>query len=234
MVSNNAAVMIPTYNEAENIELLLKQLQELNLEVLVIDDNSPDGTANLVNSLKLPKVTVLYRQKKDGLGNAYKAGIAHLLENSKFTHLISMDADGSHRVEDLKKLIQSINDADLIIGSRWIEGGKIVDWPWQRKWLSRFGTWYASKLLGLPIQDITGGFRIYNRKALEKIDFKSIKANGYCYQIEMAYAFKDKKIKEVPITFVERTKGQSKMNINVVVEAMATVTMLGLRRVIRR
>ena len=234
------AIMLPTYNERQSVETLIPQLADLKIEsaeisILVIDDNSPDGTAEFIESLRLSNVDILRRPKKDGLGNAYKAGIDKILQDSRVTHLVSMDADSSHCVIDLLKLIESVKKnpyADLIIGSRWITGGGIENWPANRKFLSKLGTRYAQWALKLDIKDLTGGFRIYPRRTLERLDLRQITSNGYCYQIEMAYAIAhlNGKIIEIPITFVERHNGVSKMSNRIVLEAMVQVTRWGLVR----
>ena len=232
------AIMIPTYNEREAIALLLPQIAkiqipEVEIQVLVIDDNSPDRTSEYVASLELPFVKILNRTKKEGLGRAYMAGIKFLLQDQKITHLISMDADGSHRVVDLVKLIESAKShpkASLIIGSRWVKGGGIVNWPFARKLLSKAGTAYAKFALKMKITDLTGGFKVYPRWAVDKIDLEKITSNGYCYQIEMTHAFSqlNAPIVEEPITFIEREVGVSKMNQRIVIEAMWQVTRWGL------
>ena len=224
-------VLMPTYNERESIKEILAQLQ--HLDVLIIDDNSPDGTADYVNSLNYSKVDILHRNQKDGLGNAYKAAIKNVLNENNYSHLISMDADGSHRVEDLEKMLQVATDNpnSVILGSRWISGGEIENWPKYRKWISKAGTWYAKFALKMDLNDLTGGFRIYPKTVLEKIDLDQITSNGYCYQIEMAFAVShlpDTKTIEVPIKFVERRAGVSKMSQRIVLEAMLKVTRLGL------
>ena len=239
----NIVVMLPTYNERQSIGSLLSALSELEIDgvtlsILVIDDNSPDGTANYVESLKVSNVDILRRPIKDGLGNAYKSGIEKILQDSKVTHLTSMDADSSHRIVDLINLIktaQSNANADLIIGSRWVPGGGIENWPAPRKFLSKFGTRYAQLALNLDIKDLTGGFRIYPRRTLERLNLNQITSNGYCFQIEMAFAIAHLKgaIIEVPITFVERRNGQSKMSNRIVLEAMFQVTRWGLARIFR-
>ena len=235
----NAAIMIPTYNERESIEKILVGISELHIpgvtiEVLVIDDNSPDLTADFVDSLKLKFVNVLRRERKDGLGRAYLEAIQHLLAHSNSSHLVSMDADGSHRVADLEKLLIAARDnekAALVLGSRWIKGGSIINWPKYRMLLSRAGTSYAKFALKLKISDLTGGFKVYPRWALNRIALEKITSNGYCFQIEMAHAFSQLKapILEIPITFVERELGASKMSQRIVLEAMTQVTRWGLR-----
>ena len=236
------AIMIPTYNELESIKKILDGIRQINLpeielRVLVIDDNSPDKTAELVDSFNYENVDILRRPMKEGLGNAYKAGIKHLLMDHSVTHLVSMDADGSHQVEDLEKMLEvaaSNPDASLILGSRWVPGGKVVNWPFHRKWLSQAGTKFAKWALKMNINDLTGGFRIYPRWMLEQLDLRQITSNGYCYQIEMAFAIAHLQARvkepviEVPITFVEREFGNSKMSQRIVLEAMLQVTRWGL------
>ena len=233
-------VMLPTFNERQSVGSVIKSLLELEIQsvqisVIVIDDNSPDGTAQFVRSLNLRNVEVLQRPNKDGLGTAYKAGIEKALLESDVTHLVSMDADSSHRVADLSRLIESAKSnpaANLVIGSRWVPGGAIENWPCARKFLSKLGTKYAQWALNLEIKDLTGGFRVYPRRTLERLDLSQITSNGYCYQIEMAYAIShlQGKIIEVPITFVERREGVSKMSNRIVLEAMVQVTRWGLAR----
>ena len=224
-------VLMPTYNEKAAIKSILDQIDDI--DVLIIDDNSPDGTADYVNSLNYKNVDILRRNSKDGLGNAYKAAITKVLSENIYTHLISMDADGSHRPEDLATMLEISKDNTeaVILGSRWIPGGSIVNWPIHRKWISKAGTWYAKFALRMDLNDLTGGFRIYPRTVLEKLDLDQVTSNGYCYQIEMAFAIKHlqkTKIIEVPITFIEREKGVSKMSQRIVLEAMLKVTKLGL------
>ena len=237
---NKFLVLVPTYNERESIGVLLSNLSESGFNVLVIDDNSPDGTADYVKSLDLVNVKILNREKKDGLGNAYKAGIKYALSNEsswKFDYLISMDGDGSHQVADLITMVAALEktqNASLVLGSRWIPGGGIRNWNKYRIWLSKAGTRYARWALKLPINDLTGGFRIYSKKALGRIDLDQIESNGYSYQIEMAFALNHLKqfnlgeVLEVPITFIERESGVSKMSSKVVFEAIWKVTKLGL------
>ena len=233
-------VMLPTFNERQSVGPVIKSLLELEIQsvqisIMVIDDSSPDGTADYVRSLNLDNVEVLQRPSKDGLGTAYKAGIEKALKESDVTHLVSMDADSSHRVADLSRLIESARSnptANLVIGSRWVPGGAIENWPFARKFLSKLGTKYAQWALNLEIKDLTGGFRVYPRRTLERLDLSQITSNGYCYQIEMAYAIShlQGEIIEVPITFVERREGVSKMSNRIVLEAMVQVTRWGLAR----
>ena len=233
-------VMLPTFNERQSVGSVIKSLLELEIQsvqisIMVIDDSSPDGTADYVRSLNLDNVEVLQRPSKDGLGTAYKAGIEKALKESDVTHLVSMDADSSHRVADLSRLIESARSnptANLVIGSRWVPGGAIENWPFARKFLSKLGTKYAQWALNLEIKDLTGGFRVYPRRTLERLDLSQVTSNGYCYQIEMAYAIShlQGEIIEVPITFVERREGVSKMSNRIVLEAMVQVTRWGLAR----
>lgn len=229
-------VLVPTYNEIGTIGKILDQLASRNFRVLVIDDNSPDGTAQYVINLENPLIRVLIRPEKNGLGNAYKDGIRYALnELSKiwdFDYVISMDADGSHQVSDLDQMtkLSENNPEALILGSRWITGGGIRNWNKYRIKLSKAGTWYAKRALKMDVNDLTGGFKIYPRKFIEQLNLNKIQSNGYSYQIEMAFAFKQLgcKIVECPITFVERESGVSKMSYKIVLEAIWKVTKLGL------
>lgn len=233
---NNFLVVIPTYNERESIEKVVTALSKLReshlLSILIVDDGSPDGTANFVDSLGLDFVTVLRRSEKSGLGASYRAGFSWGLAQSQFTHFVSMDGDGSHRAIDLQAMISEVPGSDLVLGSRWITGGAIINWPKYRQLISRVGTAYATRALKLTISDITGGFKIYSRKILEKIHIDSISSEGYCFQIEMVMAAADHGaiITEVPITFVEREAGRSKMSQAIVIEALWKTTLWGLRR----
>ena len=234
-----ACIMIPTYNEKENIGILIDHINAINLsnvllDILVIDDNSPDGTGVYVKNLPYSNVFLLERTNKEGLGKAYLAGIRFLIKKDIYTHLISMDADGSHQVSDLKSMINEIQmnqDVSLVIGSRWVSGGSVVNWPWHRKILSILGSAYARKALKMNIRDVTGGFKIYQTTALKRINLEKIVSNGYCFQIEITRAVSqlDEVIKEMPITFVERKIGQSKMNLRIVIEAMWQVTKWALQ-----
>jgi len=238
----NIAILIPTYNEAISIVELLEQLGTFrvntnqNFDVIVIDDNSPDGTAEIVDNLQYEWVSILRRPGKGGLGAAYRAGFATVLANSKYTHVITMDADGSHRVADLAKMIQAIVPGKLIVlGTRWMPGGSVVNWPKRRQLLSKAGTAYAKLALRIPLNDLTGGFRVYSVELLRALNLKEMQATGYCYQIEMALAahLAGAKAKEVPITFVERVNGVSKMSQAIVIEALLQTTRWGLSRTFR-
>ena len=230
-------ILIPTYNEAENIVSLLNQISKIEIpnieiKVLVIDDGSPDKTADLVQDQNYPNVRILRRKSKSGLGPSYLAGIQETLRDSSFTHIVSMDADGSHRIVDLLNLIDNaiLNPNKLIIGTRWISGGAVTNWPKYREWISRAGTWYARRALRLDIKDITGGFKIYPVEILKRLDLTKLKSNGYCYQIEISYACIEvgASYLEIPINFVERSAGKSKMSGRIVLEAMAQISLWGL------
>ena len=237
-----AMILIPTYNEGTSIvELLhslksLRDLKEFDFDVTVIDDNSPDKTAEIVASLNLDWVSILKREKKDGLGNAYRAGFAQVLSDSSYDQIVTMDADGSHRVADLPAMFAAISPGkSIVLGTRWIPGGSVVNWPKSRQLLSRSGTRYASLALGIKLADLTGGFRIYSRQLLESLNLKKMDATGYCFQIEMALAahLAGATAKQVPITFVERINGVSKMSRAIVIEALLQTTRWGVKRRLR-
>ena len=237
-----AMILIPTYNEATSVVELLHSLKNLrdsnqfNFDVTVIDDNSPDKTAEIVASLNLDWVSILKREKKDGLGNAYRAGFAQVLSDSSYDQIVTMDADGSHRVADLPAMFAAISPGkSLVLGTRWIPGGSVVNWPKSRQLLSRSGTRYASLALGIKLADLTGGFRIYSRQLLESLNLKKMDATGYCFQIEMALAahLAGATAKQVPITFVERINGVSKMSRAIVIEALLQTTRWGVKRRLR-
>lgn len=233
-------VILPTYNEAENIVRLIPRIFKYieDCSVLVIDDGSPDKTASITKELikKYPKLEVINQGKKGGLGSAYRFGFLWGLSRG-YEELIQMDADLSHRVRDLSNLLEmkSRLEADLVIGSRWISGGEIENWSKGRELLSRFANQYVRKALNLHINDSTSGFRVYSSELIRKIDVTLIQSEGYCFQIEMTRAARKAggKIVEVPITFRERESGVSKMSKAIVIEAMALVTLWGLKRVIR-
>jgi dolichol-phosphate mannosyltransferase len=231
-------ILIPTYNESRTIIDLLDDLsvfhQKRDFDVLIIDDNSPDGTADLVDSYDYPWVEILHRPSKLGLGAAYRAGFKEVLASDNYSHVITMDGDGSHQVKDLAVILdaQHHSDVSLTIGTRWIAGGSVVNWPLHRKVLSRSGTAYARFALGIPLADLTGGFRSYSIQLLRKLNLESMKATGYCFQIEMAMAshVAGASIIELPITFTERVNGVSKMSRAIVIEALWQTTLWGIRR----
>ena len=229
-------VVLPTYNEAENIDHVLRRIRASlpAATVLVVDDGSPDGTADRAEVLgkELGGIEVMRRAGKSGLGSAYRAGFAWGLERG-FDACIEMDADLSHEPEALPSLVAPLSEGhELVIGSRYIPGGVIPNWAWHRRLLSRGGNLYASTVLGLGVADATAGFRAYAAPLLARLDLDSIRAEGYGFQIEMTYAAKHAgaKVVEVPIRFVDRVEGESKMSTFIVVEALALVTLWGLQR----
>lgn len=225
-------VIIPTYNEAENLAGIVERVLAQGVDLLVVDDNSPDGTGALAESLAFrdQRVHVLHRAGKEGLGVAYREGFAWGLAQG-FDVLVELDGDGSHRPEELGRLLEATASADIAIGSRWVAGGAVVNWPLRRALLSRAGSLYARVALGLPFRDVTGGYRAYSAQALERIDLHSIASQGYCFQIDMLWhAYRaGLRIDEVPITFVEREHGVSKMSSRIVREAIVSVTLWGAR-----
>ena len=228
---NKSVVLIPTFNEAASIAALLIELTDIAVDVIVIDDDSPDLTAIIVKNLKMPHVRVIDHGKKGGIGPAYVLAMQESVE-SKYEKIATMDADGSHLVSDLSAMLDSSQDADVVMGTRWIPGASVSNWSFGRKRLSKFGTWYARKCLALPYKDLTGGLRVYDRRMLEMIDLDTIKSNGYCFQIEMINRLHlgGAKIKEVPIHFIERHGGVSKMSRSIVIEAFIRVSIWGFER----
>jgi dolichol-phosphate mannosyltransferase len=232
-MSRDYLVIVPTYNEIRSIAILLPQLVELNLDILIVDDGSPDGTADACRQIGLEsgQIVVVERKKKLGLGSAYKAGFKYG-EDRGYKYLIEMDADGSHQISDLLSLMASMetNQPDLVIGSRWIAGGAVENWARRREWLSRAANAYARLLLGGKVKDLTAGFRIYRTSKLIQIDLASVKSEGYCFQIEMTKRMSQINgvILEVPITFIERKYGVSKMSKKIVFEAIYRVTAWGI------
>ncbi len=227
-------VVIPTYNELENLPLIVQRLQAAVPEahLLVVDDNSPDGTGKLADELAetRERIDVLHRTAKNGLGAAYMAGFAWALERG-YGVIVEMDADGSHAPEDLPRMLDALRTADLVLGSRYVPGGRVVNWPWHRAFLSRGGNLYSRLALGVRIHDITGGYRAYRRRVLEKLALDDVASQGYCFQVDLAWrtAQAGFRVVEVPITFTERAIGTSKMNGNIVREALLRVTQWGIR-----
>lgn len=227
-------VVIPTYNEALTIRETVVEVLNLlpTVAVLVVDDNSPDGTSKIVSVLaeNEPRLDLLSRPDKKGLGLAYLAGFEWGFERS-FDFIVEMDADGSHRAIDLQSLLDAAPDADLVIGSRWIAGGEVQNWPAHRKFVSKFGNSYAKFMLGTKIQDMTSGFRVYRANFLQTLLERQVSSHGYSFQVELAYlASKLGVVIERPITFVERVNGNSKMTLAIVLEALTKVTFWGLKR----
>jgi dolichol-phosphate mannosyltransferase len=232
-----AWLILPTYNEAENIEPMVRaaraQLGEGD-RILVVDDNSPDGTGQIADRLaeEIEGVEVLHRPGKAGLGRAYLAGFRRALDGGAEL-LLEMDSDFSHDPADVPRLIAAAQDADLVLGSRYVPGGKVVDWGLVRKLVSRGGSWYARTVLGVGVRDLTGGFKCFRRSVLESLDLESVHADGYGFQIELTYrAIKAGfSVLEVPIVFRDRRVGQSKMNARIALEAVWKVP--ALRRPLR-
>ncbi|MFM2154904.1 MAG: hypothetical protein RL382_805 [Actinomycetota bacterium] len=228
----SSLVVIPTYNEAESIGELISSLKPLDCDLLVIDDGSPDGTAKIVRGLG---VEVIERKGKQGLGSAYRTGFSLALDR-EYTYVIQMDADGSHQVGDLKKMMEWIDTADLIIGSRYVKDGGVANWSKFREYLSKSANTYANLLLSLGVKDTTSGFRIYTSALLKKMEISTIRSEGYCFQIEMTRRALSRggSVAEVPITFIERTKGVSKMSAAIALEAVVRITAWGALRLIGR
>ena len=232
-------VMMPTYNEIEVLEHtvtgLLDRLPGAN--VLIIDDNSPDGTSELAGRLAAAdkRIFVLHRPAKAGLGAAYGAGVAWGLERG-YEYLIQMDADGSHRAEDLTRMLDAASPNVLVIGSRWVRGGEVANWSKLRELISRFGNFYTRLLLGGAVRDMTAGFRIYPAELARRLPFGKSVARGYGFQVEMTMRALDAghKVVEVPITFVEREGGHSKMTMGIIIEAFLLTTRWGLARLFKR
>lgn len=226
-------VIIPTYNERENLEPITTRVRTAvpAVDVLVVDDASPDGTGEIADRLATDdeQVHVLHRTGKDGLGAAYLAGFGWALERG-YDVLVEMDADGSHQPEELPALLTALVDADVVIGARYVPGGRVVNWPLRREVLSRGANTYARLLLGVPLHDSTGGYRAYRATALHKIGLEGVDSRGYCFQIDLAYRAVQAglRVVEVPITFIERERGNSKMSRDVMAEAMWRVTQWGV------
>lgn len=227
-------VIIPTYNERDNVAVIVSAVRQAapTVDVLIADDNSPDGTGVLADQLAEAdtQVHVLHRAQKEGLGAAYLAGFEWGLQR-EYDALVEMDADGSHRPQDLPLLLAALSDADLVLGSRWIPGGQVQNWPKSREILSRGGNTYARRALQIPLRDATGGFRAFRASALRSIDLDSVRSSGYVFQVDMANRalLGGLRVVEVPITFVERERGDSKMSRRIVAEAMWKVTRWGAR-----
>ncbi len=225
-------VIIPTYNERENVELIVGRVRSAlpEVDVLIADDNSPDGTGALAErmSKRDANVHVMHRLGKDGLGAAYLAGFQWALENS-YDVIVEMDADGSHKPEELHRLLDALRTADLVLGSRWVEGGAVVNWPKSREFLSRGGSLYTRLALGVPIRDVTGGYRAFRASTLRRLQLHSVGSAGYVFQVDLANrAVKSGlTVVEVPITFEERELGTSKMDNRIVREALWRVTVWG-------
>jgi dolichol-phosphate mannosyltransferase len=221
----NVIVVVPTYNEAENLELLVTAVlaQDPRIRLLVVDDNSPDGTGKLADELRERdgRVEVLHRETKQGLGAAYRAGLRRALDLGADA-VVQMDCDFSHPPDMLPRFLERIEECDVVTGSRYVNGITVVNWPIERILLSYFGNWYAKRITGLRMMDITGGFRCVRRELLEKMGFERIRSNGYGFQIEMNYRFEwqEARIEEMEFFFVDRKLGDSKMSLRIAFEAM--------------
>ncbi|MFL6054664.1 MAG: polyprenol monophosphomannose synthase [Actinoallomurus sp.] len=225
-------VIIPTYNERENIESIVARARAAapEADVLVADDNSPDGTGKIADGLAAEdeRVHVLHRAGKEGLGAAYIAGFGWGMEHG-FDVLVEMDADGSHQPEELPRLLSALRDADLVIGSRWVRGGAVENWPLNREILSRGANIYARIMLGVPVRDSTGGYRAYRATTLQKIEIAGVASQGYCFQVDLTLRTvrAGLRVAEVPIRFVERTHGASKMSRAIMIEAFQRIARWG-------
>ncbi len=228
-------IIIPTYNELENIKKMIREILGLypdNMDILIVDDGSPDGTGNFVDELSKNevKVKIIHRAKKSGLGTAYIEGFKFALKNN-YDLIFEMDADFSHDPKEIKNFLNAIKFNDLVLGSRYISGISVVNWPMRRLILSYLANLYTRIITGLPIKDATGGFKCYRRKVLESINLSKVKSNGYAFQIEMTFkAWKNKfTVSEIPIIFIDRTTGTSKMSKKIVREAIFMVWKLRIR-----
>lgn len=228
-----AVIVMPTYNEVDNLSWIVARLRAAvpSCDVLIVDDNSPDGTGDAADVLAAtdPAVHVLHRTEKAGLGAAYLAGFRHALD-AGYDVIGEMDADGSHQPEQLPRLFRALESADLVIGSRWVPGGSVVNWPVARRLLSRGGNLYVRGLLGIAVRDATAGFRLFRRTTLEKIDLESVVSTGYVFQADLAWrtAQAGLRVVEVPIEFIERERGVSKMSPAIAAESLRRITVWGV------
>lgn len=226
-------VVIPTYDEAESLPPIVARVRASVPEahVLVADDNSPDGTGAIADGLAEAddQVHVMHRRGKDGLGAAYLAGFAWALDEG-YEVVVEMDADGSHQPEQLPELLDALRDADLVLGSRWVDGGGVLNWPRRREVLSRGGNRYTRLMLGIPLKDATGGYRAFRASTLRQLDLAEVASQGYCFQVDLAWRAVQRglRVVEVPILFVERSAGSSKMSQRIVAEALWRVTVWGV------
>ncbi|MEV5572167.1 polyprenol monophosphomannose synthase [Spirillospora sp. NPDC052269] len=226
-------VIIPTYNERDNIERIVGRVRAAapGVDILVADDNSPDGTGRIADDLAAgdDHVKVMHRKGKEGLGAAYIAGFGWAAEHG-YDVMVEMDADGSHQPEELPRLLTALQDADLVLGARYIPGGRTENWPLSRQLISRGGNVFVRMMLGLPLRDATGGYRAFRAATLQKIALDGVDSRGYCFQIDLARRSLKQglRVVEVPITFVERVHGTSKMSRDIMIEAMVRVTQWGV------
>ncbi len=239
---HRTVMVIPTYNEAENLEWIVDRLRtaQPGVDVMIVDDNSPDGTGRIADTLAAnhDAISVVHRSSKEGLGAAYLHGFQVALD-AGYDVIGEMDADGSHQPEQLHRLVEALADADLVIGSRYVPGGSIVNWPRSRELLSRGGNLYVRLLIGMPVRDATAGFRLFRRATLEAIDLASVRSTGYVFQTDMTHRVlvAGLRVREVPIEFIERVRGDSKMTGQVAGESLRKITLWGLeerRAAVRR
>lgn len=232
-------VIIPTYNEAENIRQIVARIRAAtpDADLLVADDASPDGTGDIADELAAADdhVHVLHRSGKQGLGAAYVAGFGWARDHG-YDVAVEIDADGSHAPEQLPALLKALSSADVVLGSRWVPGGRVVSWPWHRLLLSRGGNLYTRLALGMPFKDATGGYRAYRMAVLDKLDLAAVASQGYCFQVDLVWRAHRHgfRVVEVPITFAERERGNSKMSSSIVREALWRVTVWGVRARVAR
>ena len=225
-------VVIPTYNEADNIKIIVDRVRQAvpQVDILIADDNSPDGTGRIADELTAgdERVHVLHRPGKQGLGAAYVAGFGWAREHG-YEAVVEMDADGSHAPEELPRLLDALSEADAVLGSRYVPGGTVVNWPTSRMLISRSGNLYVRIALGMPFRDATGGYRAYRMPVLDKMEIDSVSSQGYCFQVDLAWrAYRQGfRVTEVPITFADRERGASKMSQSIVREAFWRVTIWG-------
>lgn len=227
-------VIIPTYNEIESLASILGRVRQSlpEADILIVDDGSPDGTGRLADTLAAqdPALRVLHRDSKQGLGVAYRAGFSQAL-SAGYSYIIEMDADGSHDPAELPRMLELARaGADLVIGSRWVPGGRVLNWPWLRQAISRTGNDYARLMLRSRLRDLTSGFRVFTADALGSLDLSTVSSQGYCFQVELAWRVERGalRVEEHPIVFVERAAGRSKMHLGIVAEALFRVTVWGL------
>jgi len=236
MSDKKSLVIIPTYNELENLPRLIPVVlsQDESINILIVDDGSPDGTGKFVKDemKKNNRIHLLEREKKMGLGTAYIAGFKYALQNN-YDFIFEMDADFSHDPNELKNFLVAIKENDLVLGSRYINGVRVLNWPMARLLLSFFASVYTRIITGMPVKDATGGFKCFRKKVLEAIDLDKVKSNGYSFQIEMTFKAYSKgfKVKEIPIVFIDRVKGKSKMSKKIVREAVTMVWKLRLQHI---
>lgn len=234
-IPGRVLVLIPTYNEKDSLPGVIARVRAAvpTVDVMVLDDNSPDGTGTVADAIAAqdPHVQVLHREGKQGLGRAYLAGFEQAMEQG-YDAVVEMDADGSHQPEQLERLLTAATDADLVIGSRWVAGGATHNWPHRRNALSRGANIYTRAALGIPVRDATAGYRLYRVSALQSMDLEGVASAGYCFQVDLTLRAVDRglRVREVPIDFVERTEGHSKMDGSIVREALRRVTLWGLQR----